>query len=40
MQGIKYNMRNKTEAQRRVNHTKKYGAKSKLPKRKYSNRKK
>jgi len=32
-------MRNKTQAQRRATHTKKYGAKSPLPKRKFKNRK-
>ena len=32
-------MRNKTQAQRRIRHTKLHGAKSKLPKRQYKNRK-
>ena len=32
-------MRNKTDAQRRAEHTRKFGAKSPLPKRKHKNRK-
>lgn len=32
-------MKRKTQTQRRATHTKKYGAKSPLPKRKYKNKK-